>query len=77
MKEPAWSSSIAAGSKAFVSEIQGVLGVKTDKRMVEGSDQHWLLREPNASCNYHYAFNLYWLGGTPVFFLNMALKYST
>jgi REP element-mobilizing transposase RayT len=47
--EPAWSQAVAVGDEAFIAEIQKKMGVKTEKRKVEGKEDHWLLHDPGNS----------------------------
>jgi hypothetical protein len=46
IKEPTWPESIAVGSKKFVEEIQGKLGIKAMGRKVIKNDKNYILKEP-------------------------------
>jgi len=50
-QDPDWSQSIAVGSEDFVVGIQSKLGIKTEKRKVDGKEDHWMLHEPGVSYN--------------------------
>ena len=46
VREPIWSESIAVGSKRFVEEIKGKLGIKAVGRKVERNNGSYTLKEP-------------------------------
>ena len=49
IKEPTWSESIAVGSKEFIEEIKGKLGMKAIGRKVIKNDENYTLKEPQSS----------------------------
>lgn len=49
--QPDWSQGVAVGEETFVIEIQNKLGIKTEKRKVEGKEEYWLLNEPGNPYN--------------------------
>lgn len=48
-RDPAWSSSLAIGSTAFVERVKAELGVRAQPRAVELTEEGALLREPAAA----------------------------
>ena len=48
-RDPAWSKSVAVGSRAFLEGIQRGLGHRANQRAVEETGGMWVLREPKAT----------------------------
>jgi putative transposase len=49
-----WSQSIAVGNRMFVDEVSGKLGYKTKFRKIIGSDDSFILKEPESQYGTHF-----------------------